>query len=177
MSPDLVILAARNVPPAAALSGGTIGLSLGGAALLLGIAAALHHKHRSPRLIGWLTFIVGIPLAGLFAAQLGTLANVSLWSIPVTTVITGYITVVFLHDGLPRRSRSAGTALAVRGGAGGGGSGGRGGSPHRWLQPLYGLVLPMLLLTLGGAVGNGAQHVMTTISHGVGGAVHGTTGK
>ncbi|MGA2829781.1 MAG: hypothetical protein ABSF03_27140 [Streptosporangiaceae bacterium] len=160
---------AAAVSPAAG-----VGLSLAAVGLIGGIAIAMHHKHKSPRIIGWLCFLIGIPLADLLSGILGYIAGVTLWSIPVTLVVTGYVAFVFLHDGLKRRGGSSGT-VAVRGSAGGGGGGS--GSAHRWLQPIFGLILPALLLTLGGSLGNGAHSVLNAVNSGVGSAVNSTTGK
>lgn len=150
---------------------GGIGLSLAAVGLIGGIAIAMHHKKKSPRIIGWLCFLVGIPLAGLMSGLIGYLAGLSLWSVPVAVVVTGYVAFVFFHDGL--RRRSGGTAVAVRGSGGGGGGGGA----HRWLQPIFGLILPALLLTLGGGLGHGIHSVLDVIDSGVGSAVSHTTGK
>src|SRR6266581_2899572 len=105
-------------------------------------------------LIGCLCFIIGIPLAGLLSGVLAYIAGLTLWSIPVTMVLTGYVGFVFLHDGTGRK-----------------------GKPHRWLQPVYGLILPALLLTLGGGLGHGVHSVLDLIDHGVGSAVSRTTGR
>jgi hypothetical protein len=157
MSASLIpVLAAREA--ASGISAGGVGLSLGGAALLLGIAAALHHRGKSPRIIGWLTFLVGIPLAGLLAGQLTSLGSISLWSIPASLIVTGYVATVWGYDSFRRR-----------------GSVGSGG-PHRWLHPLYGLILPALLLTLGGSLGNAAHQALNAVNHGVGSVVSRTTG-
>lgn len=143
------VLAAASTP---ALSAGGAGLSLGGAAVLLGIAAALHHRRKSPRIIGWLVFLAGIPLAALFAGPLAALGSLTFWSIPAAVVATAYVGTVWFHDAFRR----------------GGGGGGFGGGPHRWLHPLYGLILPALLLTLGGTLGHGMDAVLAAISHGAG---------
>lgn len=151
-----------------------IGLSLAGVGLLAGLVIAMHHKRKSPRIIGWLCFLIGIPLAGVLSPLLGALAGLSLLSIPVSLALTGYVGFVFFHDGFRRGGRGAGTAVAVRGsGGGGGGSGGA----HRWLQPVFGLVLPALLLTLGGSLGHGVHDVLNAIDSGVGSAVSHTTGQ
>jgi predicted membrane metal-binding protein len=159
---------------AAGLSPGQgLGLSIGAVALLVGLAIAMHHKRKSPRIIGWLAFIVGIPLAGLLSGPLGALGGVSLLAIPVSLVLTGYVAFVFLHDGFRRGGGGGGRGtVAVRGSGGGGGS-----APHRWLQPLFGLILPALLLTLGGSVGNGIHSALHAIEGGVGSAVNQTTGQ
>jgi hypothetical protein len=149
---------------------GGIGLSLAAVGLIGGIVIAMHHKKKSPRIIGWLCFLVGIPLAGLMSGLIGYLAGLSLWSVPVAVVVTGYVAFVFFHDGLRRRG-GGGTAVAVRG------SGGGGGGAHRWLQPIFGLILPALLLTLGGGLGHGIHSVLDVIDSGVGSAVSHTTGK
>jgi hypothetical protein len=165
---SIAITAARQ---SAGISPGGVGLSIGAVALIIGLAIAMHHKKKSPRIIGWLTFIVGIPLAGLLSAPLGALAGASLYAIPVSLVLTGYVAFVFFHDGL--KKRGGGGTVAVRGGGGGGGGGGA----HRWLQPLFGLILPALLLTLGGSVGNGIHSALNAIEGGVGSAVSQTTGQ
>jgi hypothetical protein len=156
---------------AAGISPGGIGLSIGAVALIIGLAVAMHHKKKSPRIIGWLMFIVGIPLAGLLSGPLGALSGVSLLAIPISLVLTGYVAFVFFHDGFKKRGGSGG-AVAIRGSGGGGGGG-----AHRWLQPLFGLILPALLLTLGGSVGNGVHSALHAIEGGVGSAVSQTTGQ
>jgi len=157
---------AAAVSPAAG-----VGLSLAAVGLVGGIAVAMHHKKKSPRIIGWLCFLIGIPLASLLSGVLGYIAGVTLWSIPVTLILTGYVAFVFFHDGLKRRGGGSGT-VAVRGSSGGGGGG-----AHRWLQPIFGLILPALPLTLGGSLGNGAHSVLGAVNSGVGSAVSHTTGK
>jgi hypothetical protein len=159
---------------AAGISPAGVGLSLAAVGLLGGIAVAMHHKRKSPRIIGWLAFLCGIPLAGLLAGIIGRLAGVSLFTIPVSLVLVGYVGFVFLHDGFKRGGgRSPGGTVAVRGSGGGGGGGGA----HRWLQPIFGLILPALLLTLGGSAGNGVHTVLDSINSGVGGAVNQATGR
>jgi hypothetical protein len=163
---------------AAALSPAAgIGLSLAAVGLIGGIAVGMHVKHKSPRIIGWLAFLVGIPLASLLSGVIGWLAGVSLWSIPVILIITGYVGFVFFHDGF-RRGRGGGGSgtVAVRGSSGGRGGGGGGGA-HRILQPVFGLILPALLLTLGGSLGNGIHSALSAVDHGVGTVVSHTTGK
>lgn len=155
----------------AGLSPGGVGLSIGAVALIIGIAAAMHHKKKSARIIGWLAFIVGIPLAGLLSGPLGALAGASLYAIPISLVLTGYVAFVFFHDGFKKRGGGGGGTVAVRGGGGGGGG------AHRWLQPLFGLILPALLLTLGGSVGSGIHSALNAIEGGVGSAVSQTTGQ
>jgi hypothetical protein len=157
---------------AAGLSPGGIGLSIGAIALIAGIAIAMHHKKKSPRIIGWLCFLIGIPLAGLLSGPLGALSGVSLLALPISLVLTGYVAFVFFHDGLKRRGGTGGGVVAVRGSSGGGSGG-----AHRWLQPLFGLILPALLLTLGGSVGNGIHSALHAIEGGVGSAVSQTTGQ
>ncbi|SRR6266704_210998 len=131
-----------------------VGLSLAAVGLIGGLAVAMHHRKKSARIVGWLCFIIGIPLAGLLSGVLAYIAGLTLWSIPVTMVLTGYVGFVFLHDGTGRK-----------------------GKPHRWLQPVYGLILPALLLTLGGGLGHGVHSVLDLIDHGVGSAVSRTTGR
>jgi hypothetical protein len=140
---------------AAALSPAAgVGLSLAAVGLLGGIAIAMHHKKRSPRIIGWLAFLVGIPLASLLAGALAYIAGLTLWSIPVTVALTGYIGFVFFHDGFGKK-----------------------GKPRRIMQPIFGLILPALLLTLGGGLGNGFHSLLSTIDHAAGSAINQTTGK
>jgi len=140
---------------AAGLSpGATIGLGIGGIALIAGLALAMHHRKKSPRVIGWLCFILGIPLAGLMSGLLASLDGLSLLAIPVSLILTGYCGFVFFHDGIGKK-----------------------GKPHRWLQPLFGLLLPALLLSLGGSVGHGIHTVLSDIEGGVGSAVTQTTGQ
>jgi len=161
---------AAAVSPAAG-----VGLSLAAVGLVGGIAVAMHVKKKSPRIIGWLCFIIGIPLAGLLSGVLGYLSGVTLWSIPVDLILTGYVAFVFLHDAFRRgggRGGGGSGTVAVRGSSGGGGGG-----AHRWLQPIFGLILPALLLTLGGSLGNGAHSVLNAVNSGVGSAVSHTTGK
>ncbi len=105
----------------------------------------------------------GISLAGLLSGVLANIGGLTLWSIPVALVVTGYVAFVFFHDGFRRK--------------GGSGGFGGGGGAHRWLQPIFGLILPALLLTLGGSLGNGAHAVLSQINSGVGSAVSSTTGK
>jgi hypothetical protein len=131
-----------------------VGLSVAAVGLIGGLAVAMHHRKKSPRIVGWLCFIIGIPLAGLLSGVLAYIAGLTLWSIPVSMVLTGYVGFVFLHDGTGRK-----------------------GKPHRWLQPVYGLILPALLLTLGGGLGHGVHSVLDLIDHGVGSAVSRTTGQ
>jgi hypothetical protein len=131
-----------------------VGLSVAAVGLIGGLAVAMHHRKKSPRIVGWLCFIIGIPLAGLLSGVLAYIAGLTLWSIPVTMILTGYVGFVFLHDGTGRK-----------------------GKPHRWLQPVYGLILPALLLTLGGGLGHGVHSVLDLIDHGVGSAVSRTTGQ
>lgn len=131
-----------------------IGLSLTAVALIGGLAVAMHHKKKSPRIVGWLCFVIGIPLAGIMAGSLAYIAGLTLWSLPVTMVLTGYVGFCFFHDGATRK-----------------------GKPHRWLQPIFGLFLPALLLTLGGGLGQGIHSVLDLVDHGVGTAVSSTTGK
>jgi ABC-type dipeptide/oligopeptide/nickel transport system permease component len=131
-----------------------VGLSLAAVGLIGGLAVAMHHRKKSPRIVGWLCFIIGIPLAGLLSGVLAYIAGLTLWSIPITMILTGYVGFVFIHDGTGRK-----------------------GKPHRWLQPVYGLILPALLLTLGGGLGHGVHSVLDLIDHGVGSAVSRTTGK
>jgi hypothetical protein len=161
-------LAAAAAAQAPALSAGGIGLDLAAVGLLGGLAVAMHHKKKSPRIIGWICFIVGIPLADLFSGVIGDIAGISLWSIPVTMVLTGYVAFVFFHDGFRSRGGSRGGGF--------GGSSGAGGA-HRWLQPIFGLLLPALLLTLGGSVGNGIHQGLADINQGAGNVVHSTTGR
>jgi len=132
-----------------------VGLSLGAVALLIGLAIGLHHKKKSPKVIGWLCFLIGIPLAlgGLLSGLLGYISGLTLWSIPVSLALVGYVGFVFFHDGT------------------------RKGKPHRWLQPVFGLVLPTLLLTLGGGLGHAAHGLMDTIDHGAGSVVSSSTGQ
>jgi hypothetical protein len=168
----LTTVAAGAAAQQASISTGAgIGLSLAAVGLLGGIAAAMHHRRKSPRIIGWIAFLCGIPLAGLLSGAITYLAALTLWSIPMTLVAVGYVGFVFFHDGFKRG----------RGGGGGGRSGGfgsgGGGGAHRWLQPLYGLILPALLLTLGGSLGNGIHQGLQVISNGVGTAITKTTGK
>jgi hypothetical protein len=140
---------------AAGLSPGAgVGLGIGAVALIAGLALAMHHRKKSPRVIGWLCFLIGIPLAGLMSGLLGSLAGLSLLALPVSLLLTGYVGFVFLHDGIGKK-----------------------GKPHRWLQPLFGLLLPALLLTLGGSVGHGVRTVLQDIEGGVGSAVTQTTGQ
>jgi hypothetical protein len=167
------ITATAAAQQAAGLSPGGIGLSIGAVALIAGIAIAMHHKRKSPRIIGWLMFICGIPLAGLLSGPLGALAGVSLLAIPISLVLTGYVAFVFFHDGMKRGGGGGRGTVAVRGSGGGGGSGGA----HRWLQPLFGLILPALLLTLGGSVGHGIHSGLHAIEGGVGSVVSQTTGQ
>jgi hypothetical protein len=152
---------------------GGVGLSLAAVGLIGGIAVAMHHKKKSPRIIGWLCFLIGIPLAGLMSGLIADIAGLSLWSIPVALVVTGYVAFVFFHDGLKKGRGGGGGSgtVAVRGSSGGGGG------AHRWLQPIFGLMLPALLLTLGGGLGNGIHTVLNEINSGVGSAVSHTTGK
>jgi hypothetical protein len=150
-----------------------VGLSLAAVGLIGGIAVAMHHKRKSPRIIGWLCFLIGIPLAGLMSGVLSYIAGLTLWSIPVALVVTGYVAFVFFHDGLKRRGGGGSGVVALRGG----GSSGGGGGAHRWLQPIFGLILPALLLTLGGGLGHGVHTVLNAINNGVGSAVSHTTGK
>jgi ABC-type dipeptide/oligopeptide/nickel transport system permease component len=131
-----------------------VGLSLAAVGLIGGLAVAMHHRKKSPRIVGWLCFIIGIPLAGLLSGVLAYIAGLTLWSIPISMVLTGYVGFVFIHDGTGRK-----------------------GKPHRWLQPVYGLILPALLLTLGGGLGHGVHSVLDLIDHGVGSAVSRTTGQ
>ena len=139
----------------AGLSTGTqTGLSLAAVGLLGGIAFGMHQRKKSPRIIGWLCFLVGIPLAGLLSGAIAYITGLTLWSVPVSMIAVGYIGFAFFHDGLGRK-----------------------GKPHRWLQPVFGLVLPALLLTLGGGLGNGARSVLHLIGHGAGTAITQTTGK
>jgi hypothetical protein len=157
------------------LSGpGAVGLSLGGVALLAGLAIAMHHKKKSPRIIGWLCFAIGIPLADLFSGILASIAGLSLWAIPVLTIMTGYVGFVFFHDGFKKRGGGGGSRGAV---ALYGSSGSTGGGAHRWMQPIFGLILPALLLTLGGSLGAGIHTVLNDVNGGVGGVVHNTTGS
>lgn len=136
------------------LSPAGAGLSLGAVALFAGLAIAMHHRKKSPRIIGWICFLIGIPLAALLAGVLGYLSGLSLWSIPISVALVGYVAFVFFHDGIGKK-----------------------GKPHRWLQPIYGLFLPALLLTLGGGLGHGVHSVLDMIAHGAGSAVSSTTGK
>ncbi len=131
-----------------------IGLSITAVGLLGGLAVAMHQRKKSPRIIGWLCFVIGIPLAGLLSGVIAYIAGLTLWSVPVSMLVVGYVGFAFFHDGVGRK-----------------------GKPHRWLQPAYGLILPALLLTLGGGLGNGARSVLNVIDHGVGAAVTRTTGK
>ena len=166
-------IAITTAHQSAGLSPGGVGLSIGAVALIIGLAIAMHHKRKSPRIIGWLMFLVGIPLAGVLAGPLGALAGASLYAIPISLVLTGYVAFVFFHDGFKRGGgRGGGGTVAVRGSGGGGGGG-----AHRWLQPLFGLLLPALLLTLGGSVGNGIHTALNAIEGGVGSAVNQTTGQ
>jgi hypothetical protein len=146
------VLAAAAAGQQAGLSPGGIGISLAATGLIAGLIIAMHRKKKSPRIIGWLALIVGIPLAGLLSGELGWLSGVSLFTIPVTLILVGYVGFVFLHDGFGK------------------------GKPHRWLQPIFGLLLPALLLTLGGSIGHGARDVMGTVNTQVGHAVDQTTG-
>ncbi len=167
------IAAHTAAPQQATISGAGVGLSLGGVALLGGIAIGMHHRHKSPRIIGWICFCCGIALAFLLTTPIAGLSQLSLWNIPVVTVLTGYVAFVFFHDGLKRRG--GGSRLpAVRGAPS---SGGGGGGAHRWLQPIFGLILPALLLTLGGSIGNGIHQGLAQINHTVGSTVSNTTGK
>lgn len=169
-------LAAAAAPQAPAISGAAgVGLSLASVALIGGIAVAMQHKNKSPRIIGWLCFIIGIPLAYLFSGLIGAVAGVSLWTIPVVFVALGYVAFVFFHDGFRRGRGGGGRGTVAVVGSGGGRSGSSG--AHRWLQPIFGLILPALLLTLGGSVGNGIHHALDSINAGTGGAVHSVTGR
>jgi|HubBroStandDraft_6_1064221.scaffolds.fasta_scaffold00231_6 hypothetical protein len=153
------ILAAAAVPASLGPAGGVgaAGLSLTGIALIGGLALAMHHKKKSPRIIGWLCFVVGISLADLFAGLLGIVAGLSLFTLPVIALLTGFVAFVFLHDGFK-------------------GKGGKGGA-HRWLQPIFGLILPALLLTLGGSAGNLISHALSAVEGGAGTVVQNTTGQ
>jgi len=131
-----------------------VGLSLAAVGLIGGLAVAMHQKKKSARIVGWLCFVVGIPLAGLLSGALVYVAGLTVWSIPVSMILVGYVGFVFVHDGVGRK-----------------------GKPHRWLQPVYGLLLPALLLTLGGSLGHGAHTVINLIGRTTGGVVSGTTGK
>ena len=131
-----------------------IGLGIGAVALIAGLAIAMHHRKKSPRIIGWLCFLIGIPLAALLSGVLSYIAGLTLWTIPVSVVLVGYVGFVFIHDGIGRK-----------------------GKPHRWLQPLYGLFLPALLLTLGGGIGHGAHSVLDLIGTGAGHVVNTSTGR
>jgi hypothetical protein len=114
----------------------------------------MHHRKKSPRIIGWLCFFIGIPLAALLSGLVAWVAGLTLWSIPVLMIIVGYVAFVFLHDGIGKK-----------------------GKPHRLLQPIFGLILPALLLTLGGSVGSAIHSGLDTIDHGVGSVVSTTTGR
>jgi hypothetical protein len=131
-----------------------VGLGLAGVALVGGLALAMHHRKKSPRIVGWLCFLIGIPLAGLLSGVLGYISGLSLWSLPVLMIVVGYVGFVFLHDGIGKK-----------------------GKPHRWLQPIFGLFLPALLLTLGGGLGHGVHSVLDLISHAASSVVSTTTGK
>lgn len=164
----MVITAAAFTPAAApaqaGLSPGQIGLSITAVGLIAGIAIAMHHKKKSPRIIGWLCFLIGIPLAGLLSGPLAALGGISLWTIPVAIAVTGYIAFVFFHDGFKRKS----------GGFGGSGGGGA----HRWLQPIFGLILPALIfMTIGGSLGNAAHQVLGQVNGTVGTTVSHVTGR
>jgi len=140
-------------------TGAGVGLSFGAVALLAGIAIAMHHKKKSPRIIGWLCFIIGIPLAvaGSLSGVIGAIAGITLWAIPVLTLLAGYVAFVFFHDGFK-------------------GKGGKGGA-HRWLQPIFGLLLPTLLFTFGGSVGDGIHAALNAVEGGAGTVVQSTTGR
>jgi len=177
MITTIAVIAAPGAASAADLSGATgIGLSLAAVGLIGGIAVAMHHKRKSPRIIGWLCFLIGIPLASLFSGPISDLAGISLWTIPVLFVLTGYVAFVFLHDGF-KRGRGGGSGRGTVALYNGGGSSGGGGGAHRWLQPIFGLILPALLLTFGGSIGNGIHEGLAAINSGVGSAVHSTTGQ
>jgi hypothetical protein len=166
-------IAAAAAAQSPALSGTAgIGLSIASVGLIGGIAVAMHHKKKSPRIIGWLCFLIGIPLAGLFSGPIGDIAGISLLAIPVLFVVVGYVAFVFFHDGFKKRGGGGRGAVAVYGS-----SGSTGGGAHRWLQPIFGLILPALLLTLGGSIGNGIHQGLNDINSGVGTAVHSTTGR
>lgn len=127
-----------------------VGISIGAVALITGIAIAMHFKKKSPRIIGWLAFIVGIALAAVIHSWLLLLAGLSLGAIPVYLILTGYVSFAFLHDGLQKKGKA-----------------------HRWMQPIFGLVLPALLLGLGGSIGHG----LATLLHAIGGAATSTVGN
>lgn len=148
----ITYLAAHHAASVSPVAG--VGLSLAAVGLIGGLAVAMHHKKRSPKIIGWLCFLIGIPLAGLLSGVIGSITALSVWSIPVALVVTGYVAFVFFHDGVGRK-----------------------GSPHRMLQPIFGLILPALLLTLGGGLGHGVHSILNMIDHGAGTVISRTTGK
>jgi hypothetical protein len=169
---SVTTIAAAQAPAISGAAG--VGLDLATVALIGGIAVAMHHKKKSPRIIGWLCFIIGIPLASLFSGLIGDIAGISLLAIPVLFVVVGYVAFVFFHDGFKKRGGGGGGrgTVAVYGSGGGGGGG-----AHRWLQPIFGLILPALLLTLGGSIGNGIHQGLNDINNGVGTTMHSTTGR
>lgn len=146
-------LAAGLQPAGLSVGGAVIGLT--GAALLGGIAFGMHRRGKSARIIGWICFLIGIPLAGLLSGLLANVTGLTLWSIPVLLVVTGYVAFVFFHDGIKKF----------------------GGRPHKHLQPLFGLLLPVLLLSLGGGLGNGFHALLSTVDHGTGTVLSRTTGQ
>jgi hypothetical protein len=111
-------------------------MSIAGAVLLAAIAVALHMKHRVPRIVAWLLFLVGVGAAATITGLVGGFSGISLFGVGVFTV-GAIVTAIFFWE---EAVRSNGL--------------------HRVRTPLIALAFGVCLMSAGGAFFAALQNVV-----------------
>lgn len=114
-----------------------------GAVILAAIAGALHWKHRVPRFVAWMLFLVGVGAAGTITGLVGGFTGLSIYGVGVFTVVA-IVTAIFFWEEAVKRN-----------------------GIHRVRTPLIALVFGVALMSAGGAFFASLQDVVTKTSKNV----------
>lgn len=113
------------------MNGATAAGSVTLAAVLLAVAIALHHRKKALRTVCVLVLLASFALASQIQGFLAGITTTTVLGIGIALPLTVYLGVIYCHDVFAKS---------------------HGGQPRRWQTPIIAVVLPALLLSLGGTI-------------------------
>lgn len=111
-------------------------MTIAGAVILAAIAGALHWKHRVPRFVAWLLFLVGVGAATTVTSWVGGFTSFSLFGVGIITVVA-IVTAIFFWEEAVKRN-----------------------GIHRVRTPVIAVVFGVALMSAGGGFFGAAQELV-----------------